>query len=523
MKLSETPAWKVLQEHKIKISNLHSFNLFQEDPIRFEQFSLKFKSLLFDFSKNRITQRTLDLLLILSSERRVEEYRDSMFKGRKINKTENQAALHTELRGGANGIHSEKIQKALLKIEAFVSAITSGRKVGATGEKFTDIINIGIGGSSLGPQMAITALKAFHQKGIRPHFVSNIDGHHLLETLEKLEASTSLFIIASKTFSTKETITNAESARSWVINKLGKHSVSKHFVAISEDTINPIKFGISPTSIFPIWEWVGGRYSLWSSIGLSIALTIGMDNFRSLLKGGNEMDIHFRTAPMAQNLPIVLALIGIWNINFQNLKSLAILPYDQRLEKFPAYLQQLDMESNGKSISLNKEDIDIMTAPIVFGEPGTNGQHAFYQSLHQSPEAIPADFIIISNPAHSMKTHHDQLLANALAQTKALMQGQTLEEAKGNINFKLSGNRPSNTILIKTLDPISLGRLIALYEHKIFVQGIIWGINSFDQCGVEFGKQIASNLEKNMRLPELSLSLDSSTIGLMKQIRKWQN
>ena len=523
MVTSEKSAWADLSEHWKKIASIHIRQLFENDNKRFNRFSLTFGDLFLDYSKNRIVTETFNLLIRLAKEQRVEEKRNAMFSAEKINITEDRPAFHVALRGSGSKIFCKETKDGMSKVERFVNDILNGTWKGSSGEEITEVINIGIGGSRLGPEMVIKSLPSYYQSKLRVHFVSNVDGHDLSKILSNVIASKTLFLIASKTFTTQETMTNSISAKAWIVEQLGEQAITKHFAAISSNTVAAKQFGISENSIFPMWEWVGGRYSLWSAIGLSIALQIGMENFQNLIQGGHEMDLHFCQAAITENLPIILALIGIWNINFENHNALAILPYDQRLELFPAFIQQLDMESNGKSVSLSGNTLDFSTGPVIFGEPGTNGQHAFYQSLHQGFNPIPADFLIVSKPDHALKGHHEQLVANALAQTRALMHGRTLEEANGNPHRKFSGNRPTNTILMRSLDPSTLGKLIALYEHKIFVQGIIWNINSFDQWGVELGKEMADDLLAKRLNSLASCKHDSSTVGLLKKIEKWQD
>ncbi len=518
----ETPSWNALQRHQRRISSVSLRHLFEENKSRFCQFSILFPDLLVDFSKNRVTNETLDLLFKLATETNLEKSRDDMFTGEKINKTEDRSALHVALRQCTKNPQSKVVAKSLKKMDQFTQRIQQGDWKGISGEKIKNVVNIGIGGSRLGPEMAINALENFHQFDLGIHFVSNIDGHDLQRTLNTLNPNTTLFIITSKTFSTQETIRNANSAKSWIIKYLGKSAVSSHFIAVSENKLAPQKFGIEHQNIFPLWDWVGGRYSIWSTVSISVALKIGMQNFRQFLLGGYEMDMHFRDKPMPKNLPIILALVGIWNINLENINNHLILPYDNRLKKFPAFIQQLDMESNGKSISLDGHAIPHKTGPIIFGGSGTDSQHTFFQSMHQGSNPTSSDFILVSNPDHSINDHHEELLANALGQARALMQGRTIEETNGNLHRVFCGNHPSNTILIRKLDPISLGRLIALYEHKVFVQGIIWGINSFDQWGVELGKQMAEDLLKGLKSSKLSSSLDSSSAGILNQIQDWQ-
>jgi len=511
------------------MNNVHMRGLFDNDPSRFEKFSLSLDEILFDYSKNRITEKTLNLLLDLARARDLEGQRDAMFTGKAINLTEQRAVLHMALRAGPKSKYQTEegnvgasVDRVLIRMGQLVDAVHTGSKTGATGKRLTDVINIGIGGSHLGPQMVTTALSPYHHPGIRVHFVSNVDAYDLTETLAGLDPETTLFLIASKTFTTQETMTNAYSARAWVTQALGDDAVADHFVAISTNTAAVSAFGIDCCNMFEFWDWVGGRLSLWSAVGLSIALAVGMEHFYDLLKGARQMDVHFQTAPLEHNIPVIMGLVGIWNVNFHGFDTLAVLPYDQRLTDLPAFLQQLDMESNGKSVTRLGAPVDWATGPVVFGAPGTNGQHAFYQLLHQSPKIIPADFIVVAEPCHGLSGHHEQLLANALAQSEALMQGRTLEEADGNPHRQCSGNRPSNTLLLRQLSPINLGKLIALYEHKVFVQGAIWDINSYDQWGVELGKELASDVLAMIEYGDDYRTANSSTGGLLGQLDTWR-
>ncbi len=522
MGTSKSHIWNKLKNHHKNLSKTKTSFLFEQDKNRFADFSIRYKNLCLDFSKNRLTNETINLLIELAKHLNVENKIHDMFIGEKINNTESRPALHVALRGGGSYQNKADVKSALLKMGELVSQILSGQMRGATNKIITNVVNIGIGGSHLGPEMAINALLPYHNPHIRVHFVSNIDGHDLDSTLRDINGETTIFIIASKTFTTEETIANATSARNWLKTKIGDGSTKKHFVAISENKEEAIKFGINPNLILPLWGWVGGRFSLWSTIGFSIALQVGMKNFEDLIKGGNDMDIHFHETPIRKNLPIMLALVGIWNINFECYNSLAILPYDHRLGRFPAFIQQLDMESSGKSVSKADNLLDIMTGPVVFGEPGTNSQHAFFQSLHQGTHTIPADFIIIANAKHQLNEHHQKLISNALAQTRALMYGKTFEESHGE-NFRtFRGGRPTNTLLIRDLSPRSLGQLVALYEHKVFVQGIIWDINTFDQWGVQLGKEMAKDVLSKIHSSNGIETLDSSSKGLIKLLKKWQ-
>jgi glucose-6-phosphate isomerase len=540
--LIQYPAWEKLCLHQREISNIQMRDLFADDPKRFEKYSLKFSDILFDYSKHRITNETLPLLMQMAREANIEGWRDRMFGGEKINITENRAVLHTALRNRSNTpvmVDGKDVMpevNAVLKhMREFTEQVRNGSWTGYTGKRITDIVNIGIGGSDLGPVMACNALTPYGHPDLTMHFVSNIDGAHLMTALNKCKPETTLFIVASKTFTTQETMTNAISARTWFLDTaVNKQYVAKHFVALSTNTKAVQEFGIDIANMFAFWDWVGGRYSLWSAIGLSIALWVGMDNFEALLTGGHEMDTHFRSAPLEQNIPVIMALIGIWYNNFFHADTHAILPYDQGMARFPAYLQQADMESNGKFICRDGSRVQYKTGPVVWGEAGTNGQHAFYQLIHQGTQIVPADFLM---PAHSHYAlgkqgyaHHKILLANFLAQTQALMLGKTKDEARAELlkqglqgdaleallpHKTFEGNRPTTSIMFDTLTPNTLGKLIAMYEHKIFVQGIIWDINSFDQWGVEYGKQIASQILPQLTSDELVSNYDSSTNGLI--------
>jgi glucose-6-phosphate isomerase len=538
-----TKSWQSLNRHYAKMKKIHMQTLFAEDPQRFNKFSRRFNDMLIDFSKNRITEETLKLLIALTKECDVKSAIEKMFSGEKINETENRAVLHIALRNRKNAPISvdgkdvmPEVNAVLRKMKVFSDRLNIGDWKGYTGKKITDIVNIGIGGSDLGPAMVTQALKPYAKDGLAVHFVSNIDGTHLAETLKPLNPDTTLFMIASKTFTTQETMTNAFSARQWFLNKAADPAnVARHFVAISTNAPAVEKFGIDRDNMFIFWDWVGGRYSLWSAIGLSIACYIGYENFAELLQGAFEMDQHFKTAPFESNIPVILALIGIWYNNFFGAQTEAILPYDQYLHRFPAYFQQGNMESNGKSIDRKGQKVDYQTGPIIWGEPGTNGQHAFYQLIHQGTRLIPADFLAPAISHNPMGEHHRILLSNFFAQTEALLNGKTKEaviaelKKKGETDQEIrklllhklfDGNRPTNSILFKKLTPRVLGSLIAMYEHKIFVQGVIWNIFSFDQWGVELGKQLAGKI-----LPELAddkpvVTHDSSTNGLINAYKK---
>lgn len=540
--LTQFPTWQKLCAHQKTVAPLHMRDLFAADAKRFEHYSLKFVDILFDYSKHRITDETLPLLFQLAREAKIEQWRDAMFSGEKINITENRAVLHTALRNRSNTpvmVDGKDvmpdINAVLAQMREFSEKVRNGTWLGFTGKRITDIVNIGIGGSDLGPVMVCDALKPYASPALNIHFVSNIDGAHLMRALEKCNPETTLFIVASKTFTTQETMTNATSARTWFLESAKDSShVAKHFVALSTNAKAVADFGIDTANMFAFWDWVGGRYSLWSAIGLSIALYVGMDNFEALLEGAHEMDNHFKIAPLEQNMPVILALIGVWYNNFFHVDTNVILPYDQGLARFPAYMQQADMESNGKFICRDGSRVQYKTGPVIWGEAGTNGQHAFYQLIHQGTQIVPADFLM---PVHSHYAigkhgyaHHKILLANFLAQTQSLMLGKTKDEARAELEKQgltgetlesllphkvFEGNRPTTSILFDKLTPNTLGKLIALYEHKIFVQGILWDINSYDQWGVEYGKQIAQQILPQLTSEEIVKNYDSSTNGLI--------
>ena len=540
----DLPAWKALASHVPSIPAMRE--LFAKDPTRAFTLSHRWNDLFLDYSKNRVTPETLKLLRQLLQEAKVEELRDRMFRGDKINSTENRSVLHIALRRPANQPLLVDGQDVMPEVEAtrqhmkvFSEQVRSGSWKGYKGQPISDIVNIGIGGSDLGPVMVTEALKPFARRDLKMHFVSNIDSTQLVEVLRICQPSTTLFLVASKTFTTQETLTNAHSARSWFLKEASdeKH-IAKHFVALSTNEAAVKKFGIDPANMFPFWDWVGGRYSLWSAIGLTIALSIGYDRFAELLEGAHAMDEHFLKTPVEQNLPMTLALLGIWYNNFHDAQTHAILPYDQYLHRFPAYFQQGDMESNGKGVDRTGKPVTWSTGPVIWGEPGTNGQHAFYQLIHQGTKLIPCDFLASVETFNPMGAHHDILLANFFAQTEALMKGKTEAEArteltqeglKGEALEKLiphkvfPGNRPTNSILVQRFDPKTLGSLIALYEHKIFVQGAIWNINSYDQMGVELGKQLAKKIEPELSSPSAISTHDSSTNQLINQYKKRTN
>ena len=538
--LTQSPAWLALQKHADAMRAVHLRDLFARDPQRAQKLTLRLGDLYVDCSKHRITDETLRLLFALARQQQVERTRDAMFAGEKINTTENRAVLHVALRNrqrrpilvDGKDVMPE-VDQVLARMRDFTGRLRSGAWRGHSGEKITDVVNIGIGGSDLGPVMATEALRPFWSE-VAPHFVSNVDSTHLAETVKRLDPARTLFIVASKTFTTQETLMNARSARAWLTGRLGEAAVPKHFVAVSTNAAEVAKFGIDTQNMFGFWDWVGGRYSMWSAIGLPIACAVGMDRFEEMLGGAFEMDEHFRGAALEQNIPAILALLGVWYGNFFGAQTHAILPYDQYLHRFPAYFQQGDMESNGKSVDKEGRRVDYDTGPVVWGEPGTNGQHAFYQLIHQGTRLIPCDFIATvktfnplegwgSAPARAEAAgrsigddHHDVLLANFFAQPEALMNG--LQDAPSPWR-KFEGNHPSTSILFDALDPRSLGRLVAMYEHKIFVQGAIWNINSFDQWGVELGKQLAKKIEPELKQAGEVTSHDSSTNALINHYK----
>lgn len=535
--LTKLPAWNALQQHYKKAKKLHLRDLFEKDSKRFEKFSIRFNDILLDYSKNRITDETMKLLLQLVREAKVKKWIEKMFSGEKINFTENRAVLHIALRNRSNrAIYVDgtdvmpAVNAELAKMKAFCEKVRSGEWKGYTGKAITDVVNIGIGGSDLGPLMVCEALKPYGSK-LNVHFVSNVDGTHIAETLKKINPETTLFLIASKTFTTQETMTNAQTARAWFLKSANDETaVAKHFAALSTNSKAVAEFGIDTKNMFGFWDWVGGRYSLWSAIGLSIALFIGFENFEELLQGAFEMDEHFRTAPFEKNLPVILALLGIWYNNFFGAETYAILPYDQYLHRFAAYFQQGDMESNGKRITREGKVVSYQTGQIVWGEPGTNGQHAFYQLIHQGTKLIPCDFLVPAISHNPIGEHHEILLSNFFAQTEALMKGKTEKEVRKELEAQglkkkeiekllphkvFEGNRPTNSILFQKLTPKTLGSLIAMYEHKIFVQSIIWNINAFDQWGVELGKQLAKAILPELKDEKTVETHDASTNGLI--------
>jgi glucose-6-phosphate isomerase len=543
---THTHAWKSLETHKAELSNITIQDLFKQEKNRFGDYSLTFNNqILVDFSKNNINQTTLSHLRQLAQECSLDSAKEAMFTGEKINRTENRAVLHTALRNRSNtpvlvdgkDVMPE-VNAVLAKMKDFCQRIISGEWKGYTGKAITDVVNIGIGGSDLGPYMVTEALRPY-KNHLNMHFVSNVDGTHIAETLKKVNPETTLFLVASKTFTTQETMTNAQSARDWLLKAAKDESaVAKHFAALSTNAKDVEKFGIDTNNMFEFWDWVGGRYSLWSAIGLSIALSIGFENFEELLNGAHEMDQHFRSTPIEKNIPTTLALVGLWNTNFLGAQTEAILPYDQYLHRFAAYFQQGNMESNGKYVDRDGNVINhYQTGPIIWGEPGTNGQHAFYQLIHQGTTLIPCDFIAPAQSHNPLADHHNKLLSNFFAQTEALAFGKTKEEVeaefvkagkslddvKNIVPFKVfTGNKPTNSILVQKITPFTLGALIAMYEHKIFVQGVIFNIFSFDQWGVELGKQLANRILPELTDSEKVASHDSSTNGLINQFKAWR-
>lgn len=543
MNISNSNLWHDLRKHKKSIKNKSLRDLFNDDARRFERFSLRLDDLLLDYSKNLITPETMKLLTRLARESQVELLRDAMFNGDRINLTEDRAVLHTALRNRSDrpvrveGVDvMPGVRQVLDRMAAFTRAVRSGEWKGYSGRAMRDVVNIGIGGSDLGPAMVCQALAPYAGEGLTAHFVSNVDPSHLAEVLKRVDPETTLFVVASKTFTTQETLANAHAARAWFLQAAGDAAaVAKHFVAVSTNAAEVAKFGIDTANMFGFWDWVGGRYSLWSAIGLPIALYLGMERFEELLAGGHEMDEHFRSAPLERNMPVILALLGVWYNNFWDAQSYAVLPYDQYLARFPAYLQQLDMESNGKGVDREGRRVKHSTGPVLFGEPGTNGQHAFYQLIHQGTKLIPCDFIAsVQSPSADAipggEEQHAILLSNFLAQTEALMRGKTLKEARAELKAAglgkdeikelaphkvFPGSRPTNTLLQRRLTPHALGRLIALYEHKVFVQGAIWNVNSYDQWGVELGKQLAKTILPELKADTPIAGHDASTNGLI--------
>jgi len=536
--LTDFTAWKALKKHKEQLSGISMRELFAQNNNRFDDFHLTFNDMLLDFSKNRINQETMALLIQLAEESHLKEWTEKMFSGEKINHTEDRAVLHTALRNrgnkpvyvGGQDVMPE-VNSELDKMREYSEAVRTGQWLGFSGKPILDIVNIGVGGSDLGPVMVSEALHPYGKAGLQVHFVSNVDPSHICDTLKDLDPERTLFIVSSKSFTTQDTIMNAKTARDWLmVNSRDEAAVAKHFIAVAANVKAATEFGIKEENIFKMWDWVGGRYSLWSSIGLSVAMYIGMDRFESLLQGAYEMDQHFREAPLQENLPVIMALLGIWYNNFHDAESHVLLPYDQHLHRFPAYFQQGDMESNGKSTTRDGASVDYATGPIIWGELGITGQHAFYQNLHQGTHLVPADFIVPVDSLNPVGDHHLVLLANFFAQTRTLMTGKNEAEAREELIAEgrseqeverlyssriMPGNKPSNTILLKALTPKSLGSLIALYEHKIFTQGIIWNINSYDQPAVELGKKVAASIYDDLKKHKSVDSYDDSTNGLI--------
>jgi glucose-6-phosphate isomerase len=542
--LTQTTSWKELQEHAEDMKKRHMRDLFAEDPDRFNRFSLKFKDILVDYSKNLMTDETKAKLMKLARERDVPGWIEHMFDGDKINNTEHRAVLHTALRNRSGKPvkvdgHDvmPDVNQVLAQMRKFVDAVRNGEWLGSTGKPITDIVNIGIGGSDLGPVMVTEALQPYGREGgMHVHFVSNVDGTHIVETLRNLHRETTLFVIVSKTFTTQETLANAKTARDWFLTRGGtKQAVAKHFVAVSTNAKAVGNFGIDTANMFEFWDWVGGRYSLWSAVGLSIALYLGMDNFEELLTGAYEMDEHFHKTPLEENIPVVLGMLGVWYNNFFDADSHALLPYDQYMHRFPAYFQQGDMESNGKRVTRDGKPVDYSTGPIIWGEPGTNGQHAFYQLIHQGTKLVTCDFLAPIETKNPVGRHHPILLSNFFAQTEALMLGKTEAEVRAELEAQdlpvdelesllphmvFPGNRPTNSILFQKLSPRTLGTLIAMYEHKIFVQSVIWGLNAYDQWGVELGKQLARKILPELDSHDEVKSHDTSTNGLINYYKE---
>jgi glucose-6-phosphate isomerase len=541
--LTESNAWRKLRTHAEEIAEHRMRDMFAADPQRFARFSLKLGDILFDYSKNRISEKTLALLFDLARQSGLEDQRERMFAGEKINLTEQRAVLHVALRNRSNrpilvdgSDVMPDVNRVLDKMRSFSERVRGGQWTGHSGKPIRDVVNIGIGGSDLGPQMVCEALKPYGREGLKVHFVSNVDGTHIAETLKPLDPQTTLFLIVSKTFTTQETLRNAETAKAWLLASGAEPSaVARHFVATSTNREQVAAFGIDPRNMFEFWDWVGGRYSLWSAVGLSIAVALGMDRFEELLQGAHLADEHFLQTPLEQNIPVIMGLLGVWYINFFDAATHAILPYDQSLHRFPAYFQQADMESNGKRVTRTGAPVDYATGPIIWGEPGTNGQHAFYQLIHQGTRLVPTDFLAPAISHHPLDEHHRILLSHFFAQPKALMQGKTAEEARQEMELSgmsaadierllphrtFPGNRPSNSFLFRQLTPQTLGTLIALYEHKIFVQGAIWDINPFDQWGVELGKVLAKRIHAELDDKAAVSCHDASTNGLINYFKE---
>jgi len=539
-----TPEWQSLEQHARTMRDQHLRDLFARDPKRFETLSRCEVNLLFDFSRQRVTSETLELLIALAKARGLRARIDAMFSGEKINTTERRAVLHTALRNRSGRpvlVDGQdvmpEVQASLEKMRNFVEGVHSGRIHGHTGKPFTDIVNIGIGGSDLGIVMATEALAKFRNRNLRLHCVSNIDGVQLGDTLEKVDPARTLFVVCSKTFTTLETLTNAKIARQWIVDRLGEGAPARHFAAVSTNAAAMDAFLIPPQNRFTMWDWVGGRYSMWSAVGLSIALVLGMDQFELMLEGAYEMDEHFRSAPFEKNLPVLMGLLGVWNQNFLGMNSLAVLPYDQRLHRFPAYLQQLEMESNGKRTTFGGQEVTYPTGSVIWGEPGSNAQHSFFQLLHQGTANVALDFIAPVNGSSPYQEQQNLALANCFAQVQAFAFGQTEAQIRDDLKSKGAGdaeierlvphklhpgNRPSSVILFPRLGPKTLGRLVALYEHKVFTQSVVWDINAFDQWGVELGKKLADSLAPTVRNPESATNIDPSLRGLIEHVQKWR-
>ena len=542
--LIQSPAWKALEEHYEEVKDVHMRDLFEKDLQRFERFSSHLKDIFLDYSKNRITDKTMELLMALARQADVEGWRDRMLAGEKINITEGRSVLHTALRNRSNtpvlvdgkNVMPE-VNEVLAQVRGFSERVRSGEWRGYNGERIKSVINIGIGGSDLGPKVVCESMKPYAQRGLKAYFVSNADATHLVETLKLVEPENTLFIISSKSFTTQETMLNAHSARRWFMDLVGnERAIARHFVAVSTNVAAAKEFGIDPKNVFKFWDWIGGRYSLWSAIGLPIAIYLGMDHFDALLEGAHEMDRHFAETPLEQNMPVIMAMLGIWYNNFFDAQSHGIMPYSQYLERLPAYLQQLDMESNGKTIDRGNHRVNYLTGPIIWGESGTNGQHAFFQLLHQGTKPVPADFLIPALSQNPMGLHHRVLFSNCLAQTRALMKGKKYAEAVEEMKALgmgqeqieeviahkvFEGNKPTNTIIFERLTPKTLGAILALYEHKVFVQGIIWNVNSFDQWGVEYGKVLAGQIQESLAKPGDVNQYDASTNGLINYRKKF--
>ena len=543
--LTTTASFQALQTHAATAAHWQMRELFAADPQRFGKLSLEAAGLFLDYSKNRLDSHTIALLTDLARKRGVEDRRNAMFAGEKINLTERRAVLHTALRLPRDKVLTvdgqnvtADVHAVLDRVKDFTDRVRSGNWLGHSGKPITDVVNIGIGGSDLGPKMAVLALRSYSHPRLKMHFVSNVDGHDMDAVLGQVDPETTLFIVASKTFTTAETMLNAGTARNWFLQHAPAEHLARHFVAVSTNTEAVKAFGIDPANMFPFWDWVGGRYSVWSSIGLSVALAVGFGYFRAFLDGAHAMDEHFRTAPLEQNMPVLLAMVGFWNRQFLGADSLSIAPYHQDLSRFPAYLQQLDMESNGKRITRGGAEVDTPTCPVVWGECGTNAQHAYFQLLHQGTDVTPIDFIAALRATHDLPGHHDALLANCFAQSEAFMKGKTAAEVRADLKGQnlseaeieelvphktFPGNRPSNTIIMDQLTPATLGALIALYEHKTFVQGVIWDVNSFDQWGVELGKVLAKNIQSELTGTAAPEQHDSSTNGLIAMAKAAQH